>query len=94
MEPIHLPIDGTLDLHAFAPHDVRAVVDDYVVAAHAAALEEIRIIHGRGRGIQRGMVHALLGGHPLVLEYWDAPDAHLGATVARLKASRDTRSSP
>lgn len=83
-DPFVLPVDGILDLHAFAPAEVRDVVADYLEAACAAGLPEIRIIHGRGRGVQRGMIHALLAAHPLVKEFWDAPESHLGATVARL----------
>jgi dsDNA-specific endonuclease/ATPase MutS2 len=83
-DPLHLPIDGTLDLHAFAPADVPSVVEEYVNEAHEAGFREIRLIHGRGRGVQRGMVQAVLERHPLVEAFWDAPDSHLGATVARL----------
>jgi DNA-nicking Smr family endonuclease len=85
---IRLPIEGTLDLHAFRPQDVRDVVADYVEAAHQAGLREIRLIHGRGTGAQRAQVQAVLAGHPLVDEYWDAPESHLGATVARVKHSQ------
>jgi DNA-nicking Smr family endonuclease len=83
-EPVHVPIDGTLDLHTFAPSDVRSVVDEYITTAHQAGLRELRLIHGRGTGVLRGIVQAALERHPLVAEFWDAPDAHLGATVARL----------
>jgi DNA-nicking Smr family endonuclease len=85
--PVQLPIDGTLDLHAFQPKDVRDVVADYIEAAHEAGLREIRLIHGRGIGVQRATVHAILAAHPLVEEFWDAPETHLGATVARLKTA-------
>jgi DNA-nicking Smr family endonuclease len=61
------------------------VVDEYVRAAHDAGLREVRLIHGRGKGVQRGMVHNALEKHPLVIEFYDAPDSHLGATVALLK---------
>jgi DNA-nicking Smr family endonuclease len=81
-----LPIDGVLDLHTFSPRDVKSVVEEYVNAAHEAGLHEIRVIHGRGTGVQRGIVQAALERHPLVEEFWDAPESHLGATVARLKA--------
>jgi len=84
-DPIELPIEGTLDLHTFAPGDVRSVVTEYVNAAHEAGLREIRLIHGRGTGVQRGIVQAALERHPLVEEFWDAPESHLGATVARLR---------
>ncbi len=83
-EPLRLPIDGLLDLHAFAPRDVRSVVEEYVTAAHAAGLREIRIVHGRGTGVQRGIVQAALDRHPLVAEFWDDTASHLGATIARL----------
>ncbi len=83
-EPLKLPIEGTIDLHPFAPADVVSVVDEYVREAHAAGFREVRLIHGRGRGIQRGMVQAALERHPLVEAFWDAPESHLGATVARL----------
>jgi DNA-nicking Smr family endonuclease len=84
LDPVRVPIDGVLDLHPFAPADVVSVVDEYVGAAHAAGIREVRLIHGRGRGIQRGMVQAALERHPLVEAFWDATDSHLGATVARL----------
>ncbi len=80
-----LPIDGTLDLHAFQPRDVKSVVEEYVTEAHARGLREVRVIHGRGRGVQRGIVQATLERHPLVAEFWDDADSHLGATVARLR---------
>ena len=82
--PYEIPIEASLDLHTFHPRDIRSVVEEYVAAAHAAGLREIRLIHGRGRGIQRGIVQQALERHPLVLEFWDAPESHLGATVVRL----------
>ena len=84
MDPFNLPIDGTLDLHAFSPDDVESVVEEYITAASERGLVEIRIVHGRGRGVQRGIVQAALDRHPLVQEFWDDPRAHLGATMARL----------
>jgi DNA-nicking Smr family endonuclease len=83
-EAVRVPIEDTLDLHPFAPPDIRSVVDEYLHAAHRAGFREVRLIHGRGRGVQRGLVQAVLDKHPLVIEFWDAPDSHLGATVARL----------
>jgi len=83
-EPHPIPIESALDLHPFQPRDVVSVVEEYISAAHAAGLREVRLIHGRGKGVQRGLVQQALDRHPLVEEFWDAPDAHLGATVARL----------
>jgi DNA-nicking Smr family endonuclease len=86
MDPYEIPIEDSLDLHAFAPRDIPSVVEEYVRAAHAAGLRDIRLIHGRGKGIQRGIVQAALEKHPLVEEFWDAPESHLGATLAKLLA--------
>lgn len=79
-----LPIEASIDLHPFHPRDISSVVEEYVNAAHEAGLREVRLIHGRGRGVQRGIVQAALEKHPLVVEFYDAPESHLGATVARL----------
>jgi DNA-nicking Smr family endonuclease len=84
MDPVRVPIERELDLHAFAPRDIASVVEDYVTAAAEAGLGDVRIVHGRGRGIQRGIVQAALERHPMVVEFWDDPAAHLGATCARL----------
>jgi DNA-nicking Smr family endonuclease len=81
---VRIPIEPSLDLHAFAPRDVASVVDEYVYAAHEAGLCEVRLIHGRGIGVQRAIVQSALDRHPLVEEFWDATETHLGATVARL----------
>ena len=81
----HVPLEDTIDLHSFAPRDIPSVVEEYVTAAHEAGLREVRVIHGRGIGVPRGIVQAALEKHPLVEAFWDAPESHLGATVARLK---------
>jgi DNA-nicking Smr family endonuclease len=83
-DPLRIPIDGTLDLHAFLPREIPSVVQEYVHAAHDAGLREIRLIHGRGKGVQRGIVQAVLEQDPLVKSFHDAPESHLGATVAIL----------
>jgi DNA-nicking Smr family endonuclease len=83
-----LPIEPTLDLHAFAPRDVKSVTDEYLRAAVDAGFDVVRLVHGRGRGIQRGIVQAALEAHPLVEAFWDDTDAHLGATFARLVPRR------
>jgi DNA-nicking Smr family endonuclease len=79
-----IPIEDRLDLHAFSPRDIKSVVEEYLNEAHAAGLREVRLIHGRGKGVQRGIVQQALERHPLVAEFWDDGDTHLGATVARL----------
>lgn len=84
--PHRIPIEDTLDLHSFAPRDIPSVVEEFITAAHAAGLRQVRLIHGRGIGVQRGRVQATLEAHPLVQEFWDAAGSHLGATVARLRS--------
>ena len=84
MKPKVLPIEAELDLHPFLAKDTRSVVLEYVTAAADAGLRQVRLVHGRGRGVQRGIVQAALDRHPRVIEFWDDPDAHLGATIARL----------
>ena len=84
---MRIPIERELDLHAFAPADIRSVVEEYVTAAADAGFREVRLIHGRGRGVQRGIVQAALDRHPRVVEFWDDTASHLGATIARLSDS-------
>jgi DNA-nicking Smr family endonuclease len=85
---IVLPIEDAIDLHAFAPRDVRGVVDAYLEAAHEAGFGEVRIVHGRGIGVQREAVRALLARHPRVRSFSDAPPERggWGATVVVLRA--------
>lgn len=89
-----VPIEGTLDLHAFHPRDIKSVVEEYVNAAYDEGLREVRLIHGRGTGVQRGIVQQALERHPLVEAFHDAPDSHLGATVAVIKERGGTKQSP
>jgi len=86
-----IPIENCLDLHAFEPRDIRSVVAEYIIAAHEAGLAEIRLIHGRGKGVQRGIVQHTLERHPLVERFFDAPESHLGATVAVLRPGKTAR---
>ncbi|MEW6322850.1 MAG: Smr/MutS family protein [Acidobacteriota bacterium] len=82
--PFVVPIEDAIDLHAFAPRDVISVVEAFLEAAAERGLREVRLIHGRGKGVQRAAVHRLLASHPLVASYRDAPESHLGATVVTL----------
>ena len=85
-DPVRLPVEDSLDLHSFPPADIPDVVADYLEAAHRAGFREVRLIHGRGIGVQRERVRSLLGRHPLVASFHDAPPAGggWGATVAYL----------
>jgi DNA-nicking Smr family endonuclease len=86
-EPVSLPIEDSLDLHPFAPKDVRPVVEEYLKEAAARGFSEVRLIHGRGIGLQRASVQGLLAGHPLVERFFDAPPERggWGATVVVLR---------
>jgi dsDNA-specific endonuclease/ATPase MutS2 len=86
-QPVEHPIEDSIDLHPFAPRDVPDVVDAYLEAAFEKGLREVRLIHGRGVGVQRDRVQKLLGRHPLVSGFHDAPPERggWGATVAYLK---------
>jgi DNA-nicking Smr family endonuclease len=79
-----VPIEPSLDLHTFLPREIKSVVEDYIDAAYEAGLREVRLIHGRGKGVQRGIVQQALERHARVTAFYDAPDSHLGATVALL----------
>lgn len=82
-----LPLDGTLDLHAFAPADVGDLVPEWIEASHAAGLRELRIVHGKGTGTLRRHVEAILGRHPLVLTFRPAGESAggWGATLVALR---------
>jgi DNA-nicking Smr family endonuclease len=85
--PVEIPVEDALDLHSFRPADVRSVVEEYLQAAHARGFTEVRLIHGRGIGVQRAVVQSLLASHPLVMGYADAPEDRggRGATLVRLR---------
>ena len=85
-EPVRLPIEDVIDLHTVAPKDVEGVVEEYLVEARAAGLRELRIIHGRGIGVQREMVRAVLSRTAFVADFRDAPAeaGGWGATIVTL----------
>ena len=82
-----LPVTGELDLHPFAPRDVVMVVADYLDECARLGIREVRLAHGRGRGVQRAEVRRLLASREDVLSFEDAPPAFggWGATIVRLK---------
>jgi len=85
-EAIRIPIDGILDLHMFAPKDAASVVNEYLRVCLEKEIHEIRIIHGKGKGVLRRTVHALLEKHPKVLTYkLDSGPSSWGATIVFLK---------
>lgn len=85
-ETVSIPIDGILDLHAFSPKDAASVVEEYIHACLERGIDDLRIIHGKGKGALRKTVHALLERHPDVLDYrLDPGPSGWGTTLVRLK---------
>lgn len=86
-ETVEVPIEDAIDLHPYPPKDVPDVVDAYLEAAVERGFDEVRLIHGRGIGVQRERVRSLLAKHPLVVRFGDAPPARggWGATLAVLR---------
>ncbi len=84
-DPFIVPIEDAIDLHSFSPREVVSVVEEYLLAARDAGFAEVRLVHGRGKGVQRAAIQRLLRAHPAVELYWDAPESHLGATIVRLR---------
>ncbi|HEX7360461.1 MAG TPA: Smr/MutS family protein [Bryobacteraceae bacterium] len=90
-EPVRIPITDVLDLHSFHPRDVKDAVEAYLEEAHRMGLTALRIIHGRGIGVQRETVRSILARTPYVIAFGDAPAeaGGWGATVVTLaKGSR------
>ena len=81
-DPVEVPIEDWIDLHSFQPHEVASVVEEYLYQALQRRFRLVRIIHGRGIGVQREIVHSILRRHPRVESFCDTADR--GATVVTL----------
>ncbi|MFL6229140.1 MAG: Smr/MutS family protein [Pyrinomonadaceae bacterium] len=90
-EPVTLEITDVFDLHTIPPRDVKRVVEAYLLEAHLKGFRSVRIIHGKGRGVQRATVRQVLARMPFVRDWTDAPPqaGGLGATVAHLRPDHD-----
>ena len=91
-EPVHIPIDGVLDLHAFSPKEAASVVEEYLRVCLEKGIYDVRVIHGKGKGVLRRTVQTLLENHPMVLDFrLDSGPSGWGATLVRLRRepSRD-----
>ena len=86
-EPIRIPITDVFDLHTVRPREVAAVVEAYLEEANRLGLKALRVIHGRGIGVQREIVRAVLARTPFVFSYRDAPPeaGGWGATLVTLR---------
>ena len=87
MEAVDYPIDGTLDLHTFRPRDVKDLVPEFIRVCREEDIYQIRIVHGKGTGTMRRLVHSILDKHPDVIRYWHegGSGGSWGATVVELK---------
>ena len=87
MEPIRIPITDVFDLHSIPPRDVKEVVEEYLREAHRLGFKALRIIHGRGIGVQREMVRSVLARTEFVADFEDAPAeaGGWGATIVTLR---------
>jgi DNA-nicking Smr family endonuclease len=89
-DPVVLPLEDVLDLHPFAPKDIRSVVEEYLTQCCAVGFSSVRLIHGKGRGVQRESIRALLARLPFVTGFDDAPPeaGGWGATIVSLSVEQ------
>jgi DNA-nicking Smr family endonuclease len=85
-EPLEIPITDVFDLHSFHPRDVKGAVEAYLEEAHRLGLKHLRIVHGKGIGVQREIVGTVLSRSPLVSSFSNAPEdaGSWGATLVTL----------
>ena len=90
-EPVRIEITDIIDLHTIPPRDVKTVVEEYLLQAYGKGFHAVRIIHGKGIGLQRELVRTTLARTPFVEDWSDAPPeaGGWGATIVRLKQSAD-----
>lgn len=88
-DPVVLPLEDVLDLHPFAPKEIRSVVEEYLTQCCEAGFSSVRLIHGKGHGVQRESIRALLARLPFVVAFHDAPPeaGGWGATIVSLNAN-------
>jgi dsDNA-specific endonuclease/ATPase MutS2 len=89
-DPVVIEFSDVIDLHSIPPRQVRAVIEDYLEEAHGRGIEWVRIIHGKGIGVQREIIRSILARTPYVINFKDAPPeaGGRGATIVTLKNSR------
>jgi DNA-nicking Smr family endonuclease len=84
---VRIPIEDWIDLHAFSPKEIPSLLEEYLLECHQKGFKEVRIIHGKGKGVQRNIAHSFLKKSPLVESFKLAPPeaGAWGATIAYLK---------
>ena len=92
-DPVVLPLEDSIDLHPFQPKDIPSVVEEYLQQCIDAGILEVRLIHGKGKGVQRNIVRSVLEKHPAVASFHDAPAeaGSWGATVVMLRKRPNAR---
>jgi DNA-nicking Smr family endonuclease len=89
--PVEIPIDGVIDLHTFASRDAADVVEEYLTVCSQKGIQEVKVIHGKGKGVLRRTVESLLKRHPLVMSFkQDSGPSGWGATMVFLKPSGES----
>jgi len=87
---VRIPIEDWIDLHTFSPKEIPSLLEEYLSECQKKGLREVRIIHGKGKGVQRQIVHSFLKKSPLVESYQSAPPeaGSWGATIAYLRQGK------
>jgi dsDNA-specific endonuclease/ATPase MutS2 len=90
MKPVRIPIEDVIDLHTFRPQDLAHLIDDYIDECVRAKFASVRIIHGKGKGVQKQRVHERLRRNPNVVSFRDAPleAGGWGATIVSLSPAK------
>lgn len=86
-EPVLIPITGELDLHPFSPRDIPSIVEEYVAACRERGIADLRLVHGKGKGVQRAVVRRVLASLPEVESFGDGDltGGGWGATIVHLR---------
>jgi DNA-nicking Smr family endonuclease len=89
---VRIPIEDWIDLHTFSPKEIPSLLEDYLEECRKKGFQDVRIIHGKGKGVQRKIVHSFLEESPLVETFKEAPPeaGSWGATLATLKKAGDS----
>ena len=90
-EAVRIPIEDWIDLHTFLPKEIPSLLEEYLLECQKKGLREVRIIHGKGKGVQRSIVHSFLEKSPLVESFRTAPSeaGSWGATLVTLKEKEE-----
>ena len=90
-DPVAIPIEDWIDLHTFLPREIPSLLEEYLTECRKKGLKEVRIIHGKGKGVQRNIVHSFLEKSPLAESFEPAPQeaGSWGATLVYLKKAAE-----